>query len=175
MKNSIQIVISKKKIYKRVIELGKQITSNYQNSQQNMILVGLLRGSFIFIADLCRNININHKIDFMTISSYGNNKYSSGDVKILKDLNEDIFNKNVLIVEDIIDSGKTLFKVLEILKLRKPRSLSICTLLYKSNARNVNINIDYFGFSVSNDFFVGYGIDYSQYYRNLPYIAKLRF
>ncbi|WP_343190433.1 hypoxanthine phosphoribosyltransferase [Buchnera aphidicola (Mollitrichosiphum nigrofasciatum)] len=175
MKNSIQMIISATQIRKRIIELGQQITSNYKNSQQNMVLVGLLKGSFIFIADLCRCINIEHEIDFMTISSYGNNTVTNMNVKILKDLNQDVCGKNVLIIEDIIDSGNTWFKVREIIKSKKPHSLAICTLLNKTKSRDISIHIDYTGFYISNDFVVGYGIDYAQYYRSLPYIAKVIF
>lgn len=132
-----------------------------------------MRGSFVFIADLCRRIKIEHEVDFMTTSSYGRGMVSTGDVKIIKDLDEDIYNKNVLIVEDIIDSGKTLSKVLAILKLRNPKSLSICTLLDKPECREVNIHVDFVGFSIPDEFIVGYGIDYAQSYRYLPYIGKV--
>ncbi|QCI19771.1 MAG: hypoxanthine phosphoribosyltransferase [Buchnera aphidicola (Brevicoryne brassicae)] len=175
MKHIIEVIISEKELDIRVRKLGKEITKKYQNSTNTMILIALLRGSFVFIADLCRRIKIQHEIDFMTTSSYGRGIVSSGDVKIIKDLDEDIYNKNVLIVEDIIDSGKTLSKVLEILKLRKPKSLSICTLLDKPECREVNISVDFIGFSIPDDFVVGYGIDYAQSYRYLPYIGKVIF
>jgi hypoxanthine phosphoribosyltransferase len=173
MKYNIELIFSACKLSSRVQELGMQITRNYKNNCSKIILIGLLRGSFVFIADLCRTIKIKHEIDFMTTSSYGNNNFSNRDVKILKDLEEDIYGKNVLIIEDIIDSGHTLSKVLEILKLRNPKSLSVCTLLDKPECREVNISIDYIGFSIPNYFVVGYGIDYAQCYRHLPYIAKI--
>ncbi|BAB12912.1 hypoxanthine phosphoribosyltransferase [Buchnera aphidicola str. APS (Acyrthosiphon pisum)] len=166
MKHTLQVIITEKELDIRVRELGQEITKKYRNSRNKMILIALLRGSFIFISDLCRRIHIEHEIDFMTTSSYGRGMLSSGDVKIIKDLDEDIYNKNVLIVEDIIDSGKTLSKVLDILKLRNPKSLSICTLLDKPECREVNINVDFIGFSILENFFiVGYGIDYAQSYR----------
>lgn len=175
MKHIIKIVFSEKTLNIRVRELGREITKKYKNSRNKTILIALLRGSFVFIADLCRSIKIEHEVDFMTTSSYGRGIISSGDVKIIKDLDEDIYNKNVLIVEDIIDSGNTLSKVLGILKLRNPKSLSICTLLDKPQCREVNINIDFVGFSIPDDFIVGYGIDYNQCYRYLPYIGKMVF
>ncbi|ANZ22425.1 hypoxanthine phosphoribosyltransferase [Buchnera aphidicola (Diuraphis noxia)] len=175
MKHIIKVIISEKALDARVRELGQEITKKYKNSTNTMILIALLRGSFVFIADLCRRIEIQHEIDFMTTSSYGRGIVSSGDVKIIKDLDEDIYNKHVLIVEDVIDSGKTLSKVLDILKLRKPKSLSICTLLDKPECREVNINVDFIGFSIPDDFIVGYGIDYAQSYRYLPYIGKVIF
>ncbi|CAL4320295.1 Hypoxanthine phosphoribosyltransferase [Buchnera aphidicola (Chaitophorus populicola)] len=175
MKHSIEVILPAYKLNSRVKELGMQITENYKNSCNEIILIGLLKGSFIFIADLCRAVQINHKIDFITISSYGNNHFSNLDIKILKDLDENIYGKNVLIIEDIIDSGRTLNKVLKLLKLKKPKSLSICTLLDKPECREVDIIIDYVGFSIPNDFVVGYGLDYAQSYRHLPYIARVIF
>ncbi|QFQ32041.1 hypoxanthine phosphoribosyltransferase [Buchnera aphidicola] len=175
MKHTIKVIFSKEELGVRVRELGEEITKKYRNSENKMILIALLRGSFVFIADLCRNIQIEHEVDFMTTSSYGRGIVSSGDVKIIKDLDEDIYNKNVLIVEDIIDSGKTLSKVLGILKLRNPKSLSICTLLDKPECREVNIHVDFIGFSIPDEFMVGYGIDYAQCYRYLPYIGKVVF
>lgn len=173
IKHSVEIMISEKKIKSRISELGSQISEKYYNNNSKIILIGLLRGSFIFIADLCRAINIAHAVDFMTISSYGNGMLSSCDVKILKDIDEDICSKDVIIIEDIIDSGHTLKKVKEILSLRSPRSLSICTLLDKPERREVFVNIDYIGFSIPDEFVVGYGLDYAQNYRHLPYIGKI--
>ncbi|XRY30551.1 MAG: hypoxanthine phosphoribosyltransferase [Buchnera aphidicola (Tetraneura akinire)] len=175
MKHIIKVSISELELHSRINELGKQISKKYKNSSTKMILVGLLRGSFIFIADLCRAISVTHEVDFMTISSYGINIFPSLEIKILKDLDEDIFDKNVLVVEDVIDSGLTLQKVLNILKLRNPRSISVCTLLDKPQCREVTISADYVGFSIENDFIVGYGIDYAQKYRHLPYIGKVIF
>lgn len=175
MNHTIKVIISKKELDIRVRELGKEITKKYKSRENKIILIALLRGSFVFIADLCRSIKIAHEVDFMTTSSYGRDMKSTGDVKIIKDLDEDIYNKNVLIVEDIIDSGKTLSKVLAILKLRHPKSISVCTLLDKPECREVNINVEFIGFSIPDEFIVGYGIDYAQSYRYLPYIGKVIF
>lgn len=175
MDHFIKVIISEKALDIRIRELGEEITKKYKSSQNKMILIALLRGSFVFIADLCRRIKIQHEIDFMTTSSYGRGMISQGDVKIIKDLDEDIYKKHVLIVEDIIDSGKTLSKVLDILKIRKPKSISICTLLDKPECREVDIQVDFVGFSIPDDFIVGYGIDYAQSYRYLPYIGKVMF
>lgn len=172
MKHSIQLLISEKKIAARILELGNQISKNYSKNNK-MILVGLLRGSFVFVADLCRAINIAHEVDFMIVSSYDNGIMHSYNVKILKDLDASLFDKHVLIIEDIIDSGYTLKKVYEILSLRKPKSLSICTLLDKPERREVHVHVDYVGFHIPDAFVVGYGIDYNQHYRHLPYIGKI--
>lgn len=157
----------------RIAELGSQITEHYRDSGSEMVLVGLLRGSFMFMADLCRTINVSHEVDFMTASSYGTGMTSTRDVKILKDLDEDIRGKDVLIVEDIIDSGNTLSKVREILQLREPKSLAICTLLDKPERREVDVPVEWVGFKIPDEFVVGYGIDYAQRYRHLPYVGKV--
>lgn len=173
MKKIVKVIISEKEIHVRISELGKEITNNYRNSNKKMVLIGLLKGSFIFLADLCRRIKVSHKVDFIMTSSYGNNTISTGTVEIIKDLEENIYNKNVLIIEDIIDSGHTLNKVINLLKLRNPKSIAICTLLDKPECHEVNLNINYVGFYIPNDFIVGYGIDYAQHYRHLPYIGKV--
>lgn len=173
MKHSVEVMISEQAVKDRVAELGREITEDYHQKPSDMVLVGLLRGSFIFMADLCRAVEVSHEVDFMTVSSYGSGMSSTRDVKILKDLDEDIGGKDVLIVEDIIDSGNTLSKVGDILKLRAPKSLAICTLLDKPERREVKINVEYVGFSIPDKFVVGYGIDYAQQYRHLPYIGKV--
>ncbi|AXW88719.1 hypoxanthine phosphoribosyltransferase [Lonsdalea britannica] len=173
MKHTVDVMISEQDIKARVAELGRQISAHYQNSQSDMVLVGLLRGSFIFMADLCRTLEVSHEVDFMTASSYGNSMNSTRDVKILKDLDEDIRGKDVLIVEDIIDSGNTLSRVREILQLREPKSLAICTLLDKPSRREVEVPVEWVGFSIEDEFVVGYGIDYAQHYRHLPYVGKV--
>jgi hypoxanthine phosphoribosyltransferase len=173
MKHTVEVMISEAEIRNRIAELGQQITEHYRDSGSDMVLVGLLRGSFMFMADLCRTINVSHEVDFMTASSYGSGMSSTRDVKILKDLDEDIRGKDVLIVEDIIDSGNTLSRVSEILRLREPKSLAICTLLDKPSRREVDVKVDYIGFSIPDEFVVGYGIDYAQRYRHLPYIGKV--
>ncbi|QHM76642.1 Hypoxanthine phosphoribosyltransferase [Mixta theicola] len=173
MKHTVEVMISEAEIRNRIAELGQQITEHYRDSGSDMVLVGLLRGSFMFMADLCRTIDVSHEVDFMTASSYGSGMSSTRDVKILKDLDEDIRGKDVLIVEDIIDSGNTLSRVSEILRLREPKSLAICTLLDKPSRREVEVKVDYVGFSIPDEFVVGYGIDYAQRYRHLPYIGKV--
>ncbi|MBK0001201.1 hypoxanthine phosphoribosyltransferase [Erwinia sp. S43] len=173
MKHTVEVMISEAEIKSRIAELGQQINEHYRNSGSDMVLVGLLRGSFMFMADLCRAIDVPHEVDFMTASSYGNGTSSTRDVKILKDLDEDIRGKDVLIVEDIIDSGNTLSKVREIFSLRGPKSLAICTLLDKPERREVQVPVEYVGFSIPDEFVVGYGIDYAQRYRHLPYIGKV--
>ncbi|MGL5737454.1 MAG: hypoxanthine phosphoribosyltransferase, partial [Plesiomonas shigelloides] len=137
------------------------------------VLIGLLRGSFMFMADLARSIDLPQEVDFMTASSYGNSMNSNRDVRILKDLDDDINGKDVLIVEDIIDTGYTLSKVREILSLRSPKSLAICTLLDKPERREVEVPVEWVGFTIPDEFVVGYGIDYAQKYRNLSYIGKV--
>ncbi|MCL6407978.1 hypoxanthine phosphoribosyltransferase [Dickeya dadantii] len=173
MKHTVDVMISEREVKARVAELGRQISEHYRNSGNDMVLVGLLRGSFVFMADLCRAIDLSHEVDFMTASSYGGGMNSSRDVKILKDLDEDIRGKDVLIVEDIIDSGNTLSKVREILQLREPKSLAICTLLDKPSRREVPVPVEWIGFSIPDEFVVGYGIDYAQRYRHLPFIGKV--
>lgn len=173
MKHTVEVMIPAAEIKARVEALGRQITEHYRGRGNEMVLVGLLRGSFMFMADLCREVHVPHEVDFMTASSYGSGMSSTRDVKILKDLDEDIRGKDILIVEDIIDSGNTLSKVREILSLREPKSLAICTLLDKPSRREVNVNVEYVGFSIPDEFVVGYGIDYAQNYRHLPYIGKV--
>ncbi|KTR97698.1 hypoxanthine phosphoribosyltransferase [Pantoea dispersa] len=173
MKHTVDVMISEQEIATHIAELGKQISEHYRNSGSEMVLVGLLRGSFMFMADLCRAIDVAHEVDFMTASSYGSGMSSTRDVKILKDLDEDIRGKDVLIVEDIIDSGNTLSKVREILQLREPKSLAICTLLDKPERREVEVPVEFVGFTIPDEFVVGFGIDYAQRYRHLPYIGKV--
>ena len=136
-------------------------------------MIGLLRGSFVFMADLARAIQVPHSVDFMTASSYGNTTESSRDVRILKDLDDDILGKDILLVEDIIDTGNTLSKVCEILSLREPASIKICTFLDKPERREVAVNVDWCGFQIPDEFVVGVGIDYAQQYRHLPFIGKV--
>ncbi|WP_198008319.1 MULTISPECIES: hypoxanthine phosphoribosyltransferase [Brenneria] len=173
MKHIVEVMISEREVKARVTELGRQISEHYRDSGSDMVLVGLLRGSFIFMADLCRAIDVSHEVDFMTASSYGSGMSTTRDVKILKDLDEDIRGKDVLIVEDIIDSGNTLSRVSEILQLRSPKSLAICTLLDKPQRREVDVNVEWVGFSIPDEFVVGYGIDYAQHYRHLPYVGRV--
>ncbi len=172
MKHEIEVMISEQEIKERITQLGQQISKHYQTSD-NLVMVGLLRGSFIFMADLARAITVNHSVDFMTASSYGNSMESSRDVHILKDLDDNIEGKDVLLVEDIIDTGNTLSKVLQILNLRAPNSIQICTLLDKPSRREQAVDVKWVGFEIPDEFVVGVGIDYAQKYRHLPYIGKV--
>ncbi|HCH49094.1 MAG TPA: hypoxanthine phosphoribosyltransferase [Proteus sp.] len=175
MKHIVDVMISEEEIKQRIAELGREITEHYTPRQEkhDLVLIGLLKGSFIFMADLCREIETPHEVDFMTVSSYGNGMTSTRDVKIIKDLDEDIRGKDVLIVEDIIDSGNTLNRVSEILSLREPASISICTLLDKPSRREVDVPVEWIGYSIEDKFVIGYGIDYAQRYRHLPYIGHV--
>lgn len=172
MKHTVEVMLSEQEVKNRIAELGAQITAHYQGSN-DLVLIGLLRGSFMFMADLARSIDLPQEVDFMTASSYGNSMNSNRDVRILKDLDDDINGKDVLIVEDIIDTGYTLSKVREILSLRSPKSLAICTLLDKPERREVEVPVEWVGFTIPDEFVVGYGIDYAQKYRNLSYIGKV--
>jgi hypoxanthine phosphoribosyltransferase len=172
MKHTVEVMISEQEVQQRVQQLGKQINEHYKESQE-LVMIGLLRGSFVFMADLSRAITVNHSVDFMTASSYGNTMQSSRDVRILKDLDDDIKGKDVLLVEDIIDTGNTLSKVCEILSIREPKSIQIATLLDKPSRREVDVDVKWIGFEIPDEFVVGVGIDYAQKYRNLPYIGKV--
>ena len=136
-------------------------------------MIGLLRGSVIFMADLCRSIEKPHELDFMTVSSYGGGTVSTRDVKILKDLDGEIHGKDVLVVEDIIDSGNTLSKVVEMLKTRNPNSIELCTLVSKPSRREIDLEVKFLGFEVEDRFIVGYGLDFDQKYRHLPFIGEI--
>lgn len=173
-KHHIETMISSQEVQNRITELAEQINQHYQHkNSQSLVVVGLLRGSFMFMADLVRKLNLPVEVDFLTASSYGLSTESSRDVKILKDLDSEIQGKDVLIVEDIIDTGFTLNKVHDILNLREPSSLAICTLLDKPSRREVDVPVEWVGFAILDEFVVGYGIDYAQHYRNLDYIAKV--
>jgi hypoxanthine phosphoribosyltransferase len=162
-------MLSEEQIAKKVVELAKRIEKDFEGEE--LLVVGILKGASIFVSDLIRKVNLDVNIDFMSVSSYGNGTQSSGIVKILKDLDVNIEGKNVLIVEDIIDSGLTLSNLVETLKTRNPKSLKLCTLLDKPQRRVVDIPVDYVGFVIEDKFIVGYGIDWGEKYRNLPYIG----
>ena len=173
-KHHVEVLITEQSVRARIQQLGYEITQFYQQKQiDKLIVVGLLRGSFMFMADLVREINLPLEIEFMTTSSYGSGMTTNHDVKISKDLDGDIKNEHVLIVEDIIDTGYTLQKVREILKLREPASLQICTLLDKPSRREVEVPVDWVGFVIPDEFVVGYEIDYAQHHRQLGYIGKV--
>ena len=166
------VTIDELKIKNRIKDLSSEINKFYKTTNK-LLVVGLLRGSFVFIADLAREINVPVEIDFMTVSSYGNSMVSSHNVRILSDLNTDIKNTDVLLVEDIIDTGHTLNQVIKMLNEREPKSLEVCCLLNKSSRRETDINVNWVGFDIPDEFVVGYGIDYAQNNRNLPYIGKV--
>ncbi|WP_458785120.1 hypoxanthine phosphoribosyltransferase [Vallitalea sediminicola] len=173
MMHNIQTLISAKELNARIAELGKQISEDYKGKEVHLICV--LKGGVMFMVDLSKQIqDIPVTMDFMAVSSYGNEASSSGVVKIVKDLDESIEGKEVIIVEDIIDSGRTLSYLVNILKDRKPNSIKICTLLDKPDRRVVDdVQVDYRGFSIPDKFVLGYGLDYMQRYRNLPYIGTM--
>ena len=165
-----EILIDEKTLQKRVAELGAQISRDYEG--QDLLLICILRGGMIFLVDLMRQITVPHQIDFMAIASYGSGaRQSEGDVRLTLDLKTNIHNKNVLLVEDIIDSGHTLSYVLEFLTTRLPKSLRVCTLLDKKERREVDVPIHYCGFVIPNKFVFGYGLDLDEYYRNLPFVG----
>lgn len=166
-----EVLITKEEIEKLIDKLGRQISIDY--ADRNLLLVSVLKGSIVFMADLMRAITIHCKIDFMAVSSYGSGT-TSGSVKIIKDLDIDLDGYDVLIVEDILDSGKTLNYILELLKGRHPKSLKICTLFDKPDRRQVDLKADYTGAEVPDEFIVGYGLDCDEKYRNLPFVAVLK-
>lgn len=167
-----EVLIPSDEIQAKLRELGEQITADYQGEKP--LLIGILRGAILVMSDLMRNIDLQCEIDFMDISSYGSGTSSSGVVRILKDLEEDITGRRVLIVEDIIDTGLTLSYLLRSLQARKPASLEICALLSKPSRRRVELDVKYLGFEVPDEFVVGYGLDYAGAYRNLPDICILK-
>lgn len=162
-------MFTEEQIREKVTELGKQIENDYKGEE--VLVVGILKGANVFTCDLIRQIDLDVKIDFMSVSSYGSGTESSGTVRILKDLDTDIKGRNVLIVEDIIDSGRTLSNLVKELQIREPKSLKLCTLLDKPSRRVVDVDVEYVGFEIEDKFIVGYGIDYAEKYRNLPYIG----
>lgn len=167
-----QIILDEEELRKKIKELGNTISKDYEG--KDLVLIGVLKGSVMFMADLMKEITIPCAMDFMAVSSYGNSTSSSGVVRILKDLDFEIEGKDVLIVEDIIDSGITLKYLMEYLKARKAASLNVVCLLTKPERRKVEIDVKYTGFTVPDEFLVGYGLDYAEKYRNLPYIGILK-
>jgi hypoxanthine phosphoribosyltransferase len=165
------ILVSEEALQKRVAELGAEISRDYEG--RDLIMVGILKGAVLFLADLMRNLTVDPVLDFMAVSSYGSSTDSSGVVRILKDLDAPIEGRDVLIVEDIIDSGLTLHYLLRNLKARNPASLEVCSLLTKPERRRVEDPIRYVGFEIANRFAIGYGLDHKQRFRNLPFVAAL--
>ncbi len=170
-KERIGTLISQEKLDKRIKELAAQISKDYAG--RDLLLIGVLKGSFMFLADLVRNLDYHVEMDFMGTSSYGASTQTSGEVRITKDLERSLAGRNVLVVEDIVDSGLTLRYLVDTLRTRQPASVRICALLDKPARRRVRINIDYYGFIIPNAFVVGYGLDYQEKYRGLPYVGVL--
>lgn len=173
MQNDIEkVLLTEQQLYQKISEIGSKISEDYKG--RDLILIGVLKGSVIFMADLLKKITIPCSMDFMAVSSYGNTTESSGVVRILKDLDFEIKDKDVLIVEDIIDSGITLRYLMEYLKGRNPKSINIACLLNKPERRKAEMSVKYLGFDIPDYFVVGYGLDYAEKYRNLPYIGILK-
>lgn len=166
-----EILVTAEDVQKRVKELGEQISKDFADSDR-LVLICILRGGVMFLTDLMRAITVPHAVEFMAVSSYGaGSRESTGQVRITLDLNLDIYDKDVVIVEDIIDSGRTLASVIDLLQTRRPRSLYVCTLLDKTERREVHVPIRYVGFSIPNKFVFGYGLDLDELYRNLPFVG----
>ena len=172
-KHHVEVLISEEDVNKRIREIGKAISKDYAGKSVHLVCV--LKGGSFFMCELAKRIDINVSLDFMSVSSYGAGTKSSGVVRIVKDLDEPLEGKDVIVVEDIIDSGRTLSYLMALLKDRHPASLKLCTLLDKPDRRVVDVDVDYTGFKVPDVFVVGYGLDYDQVYRNLPYIGKVVF
>lgn len=173
MNNDIkEVLIDEITLQNKIQELGLQITEDYKG--KDLLIVCVLKGAVVFVSDLIKQIKLPLEIDFMAVSSYGNSTKSSGVVRILKDLDKDIKGKDLLIVEDIIDSGLTLAYLVDNLKSRDPNSIEICTLLNKKEGRKTEIDVKYLGFDIPDEFVIGYGLDYAEKYRNIPYISILK-
>ena len=173
MSERIEVLLSEAEVDAKIQELGEQISRDYAGKQVHLVCV--LKGGSFFMCELAKRITIPVSFDFMSVSSYGGDTKSSGMVRIVKDLDEPLEGKNVIVVEDIIDSGRTLSYLLELFGQRKPKSISLCTLLDKPDRRVVDVKVDYTGFNIPDEFVVGFGLDYDQRYRNLPYIGTVEF
>jgi len=173
MAEHVEVMLTEEEVNKRIKEIGDQVSKDYAG--KNVHLICILKGGSFFMVELAKRITVPVSLDFMSVSSYGGETKSSGVVKIVKDLDEPLEGKDVLVVEDIVDSGRTLSYLLEMLKDRKPASIKLCTLLDKPDRRVVDVNVDYTGFTIPDEFVVGYGLDYDQRYRNLPYIGIVKF
>ena len=173
MAEKVNVLLSEEEVDAKIKAIGEQISKDYAGKQVHLVCV--LKGGSFFMCELAKRITVPVSLDFMSVSSYGSETKSSGVVKIVKDLDEPIKGKNVLVVEDIVDSGRTLSYLMEMLKDRGPESLRLCTLLDKPERRVVDVHVDYTGFQIPDEFVVGYGLDYDQRYRNLPYIGVVEF
>lgn len=168
---SLQVLISEGEIQEKIQAMADQMSRDYSDVKSPLLMVGILKGSFIFLADLSRKLSVPTQVDFMEVSSYGASTETSGDVRVLKDLRSNIKDRDVILVEDIVDTGLTLNRVLDFLKSKQPRSLKVCSLLYKPSRERVKIDISYLGFKIEDHFVVGYGMDYAEDFRNLPYVG----
>ena len=173
MTEKIKVMLTEQEVDAKICEIGKQISEDYAGRQVHLVCV--LKGGSFFMCELAKRITVPVSLDFMSVSSYGGETKSSGVVKIVKDLDEPLKDKDVIIVEDIVESGRTLSYLMEMLRDRGPASLRLCTLLDKPDRRVVDVHVDYTGFEIPDEFVVGYGLDYDQKYRNLPYIGKVEF
>ncbi|HEY9312575.1 hypoxanthine phosphoribosyltransferase [Williamsia sp.] len=167
------VVVTEEQIQERIVELAQSVASRYRDAPDDLVLVGVLKGAVMFMTDFARALPIPSQLEFMAVSSYGSSTSSSGVVRILKDLDRDINDRDVVIVEDIIDSGLTLSWLIKNLRTRHPRSLEVCTLLRKPDAVRVDVPVADVGFDIPNEFVVGYGLDYAERYRDLPYVGRL--
>lgn len=171
--HKVEVLLTEQEVNDKIRELGQKITEDFKGKSVHLVCV--LKGGSFFMCELAKRIDLPVSIDFMSVSSYGGDTKSSGVVKIVKDLDESIKDKDVIVVEDIVDSGRTLSYLLELLRDRKPASLTLCTLLDKPSRRVVDVDVKYTGFQIPDKFVVGYGLDYDQVYRNLPYIGEVVF
>ena len=169
-----KVVFTEEEIRAKIRELGQRITEDYKDAKETIYCVGILKGAVVFYTDLVREIDLPVHFDFMIASSYGNGTSTSGTVKILKDLDYDVEGKHLIIIEDIIDSGTTMNYLMKYFRERKPKSVKLCALLSKPSRRTVDVSIDYCGFEIPDEFIVGYGLDYAEKYRNLPFIGVLK-
>lgn len=173
MREKIRVLLSEEEVNQRIQEIAEQINRDYEGKEVHLICV--LKGGVFFMCELAKRIQVPVSLDFMSVSSYGDETSSSGIVRIVKDLDQPLEGKDVIIVEDIIDSGRTLYYLMDILKKRNPRSMRLCTLLDKPERRVKDVKVDYTCFNIPDEFVVGYGLDYAQKYRNLPYIGVVEF
>ena len=169
MADKIRVMLTEEEIDTKIREIAAQITKDYAGKEVHLVCI--LKGSIFFTCELAKRIDLPVTLDFMSVSSYGDGTESTGRVKIVKDLDENIEGREVIVVEDIVDTGRTLYHLMEVLRVRKPATLKLCTLLDKPSRRVVEVNVDYTGFSIPDEFVVGYGLDFAQKYRNLPYIG----